>query len=96
MHVETSAGFASEAIVCHVVVSIVTHRRHQRLLDAERSLWLVLTHTHFSLLHRLVGVDRVLGDRPNLTGIEIRVFSLLLEQDHDLTNLCTAQRSVII
>ena len=96
MHVETSAGFASEAIVCHVVVSVVTHRGHQRLLNAERSLWLVLTYTHTRLLHCLIRIDRVLGNWPNLTDIEIRVFSLLLEQDHDLSDLCTAQRSAII
>ena len=96
MHVEASAGLASEAIVCHVVVCIVSDRGHERLLGAERSHRLILAHAFSCLLHGLLRVEGVLKGSPNLTLVEIGVFRLLLEHDHDLADLSTAQRSIII
>ena len=96
MHVETTAGLASEAIVCHVVVGVVSDGGHERLLDAERSHGLVLAHAFHCLLHGLLRVDGVLKGSPHLTLVEIGVSCLLLEHDHDLADLSSAQRSIII
>ena len=96
MHVEASAGLASEAIVCHVVVGVVSDRGHERLLDAERPLGLILAHAFHCLLHGLLRVDGVLEGPPQLTLVEIGVSRLLLEHDHDLADLSPAQRSIII
>ena len=96
MHVEASAGLASEAIVCHVVVCIVSDRGHEWLLDSKRSNRLILTNSDGNLFHGLLWVDGVLEGSPNLALVKVGAFRLLLEHDHDLADLSSAQRSIII
>ena len=93
VHIVATAGLSSEAIVSARVMGVVTNSWHQWFLQAKGSL------ASLSLTHS--GLSDGGGSHSRCwfvccIWVEVSTLRLLLENDHNLANLCTGQFVIIL